>query len=299
MLSLLYHIRTTHRMEIKSLDKIDFDTIYRAFSQAFADYELQVNKAQLQTMLQRRGFNPGLSFAAFEGNKIVAFTLNGIGNFNSEPTAYDTGTGTLSDYRGKGLATDIFEYSIPFLRKAGVKQYLLEVLQHNTKAVSVYRNLGFEVSREFNYFRQKNEEIEQVIEENVLHSIRRINLEELGSVSAFGDFFPSWQNSFESIKRAPKDFIYLGVFLENRLVGYGVFEPTSGDITQIAVDKENRRKGVASLLLREMVRLNKNDTIKVINTAISCDSITNFLKRKNIDLSGKQFEMIKSLVKTV
>jgi ribosomal protein S18 acetylase RimI-like enzyme len=108
-------------------------------------------------MLKRRGFNPDLSFAAFDNNEIVSFTFNGIGNFNGIPTAYDTGTGTLKSHRGKGLATQIFEYSIPYLREAGIRQYLLEVLQHNTKAVSVYKNLGFKTSREFNYFAQKNE----------------------------------------------------------------------------------------------------------------------------------------------
>jgi ribosomal protein S18 acetylase RimI-like enzyme len=146
-------------MQIKSLAQTDFGTIYQAFNQAFADYEMQLSSIQLQTMLKRRGFNPDLSFAAFEGNDIVSFTFNGIGNFNGLPTAYDTGTGTLKLHRGKGLATQIFEYSIPYLREAGIRQYLLEVLQHNTKAVSVYRNLGFETTREFNYFVQKNEEI--------------------------------------------------------------------------------------------------------------------------------------------
>lgn len=68
------------------------------------------------------------------------------------PTAYDTGTGTLKEYRGTGLGTEIFRHSMPHLRRAGVGQYLLEVLQYNTRAVSVYRNLGFETVREFNYF---------------------------------------------------------------------------------------------------------------------------------------------------
>ena len=146
-------------MEIKSLAKTDFDTIFKAFNQAFADYEIKINDVQLKAMLKRRGYHPELSFAAFDGNEIVAFTLNGIGNFNGVSTAYDTGTGTLKAYRGQGLATKIFEHSIPHLKEANIGQYLLEVLQHNTKAVSVYRNLGFEVSREFHYFMQKNEEI--------------------------------------------------------------------------------------------------------------------------------------------
>jgi ribosomal protein S18 acetylase RimI-like enzyme len=55
------------------------------------------------------------------------------------------------------MATEIFLYSIPYLKEVGISQYLLEVLQHNTKAVSLYKKLGFEVTREFSYFMQKNE----------------------------------------------------------------------------------------------------------------------------------------------
>lgn len=283
-------------MEIRSLAKTDFDTIFKAFNQAFATYEVQLNKVQLQTMLKRRGFNPGLSFAAFEGNGIAAFTLNGIGNFNGILTAYDTGTGTLEEYRGKGIASKIFEYSIPYLRKMKIRQYLLEVLQHNTKAVSVYRNLGFETTREFNYFIQKNEEIINEIKDHYLPcSIKQIDIEKYKSVFDFRDFHPPWQNSFESSERAKEDFVCLGAFTEQKLIGYCVFEPVSGDITQIAVDRQYRRKGVASLLLEEIIGMNKNDSIKVVNTDTSCNSIVNFLKAKNIDIKGKQFEMMKEI----
>lgn len=87
-------------IKVKSLKDIHFDVIYEAFNQAFANYEVQINKVQLQTMLKRRGFDPELSFAAFDGDKIVVFTLNGIGDFKGIRTAYDTGTGTLKEYRG-------------------------------------------------------------------------------------------------------------------------------------------------------------------------------------------------------
>ncbi|MCD7935987.1 MAG: GNAT family N-acetyltransferase [Tannerellaceae bacterium] len=283
-------------MEIRSLANTGFDIIYRGFERAFAEYEMQLNRVELQTMLQRRGFDPVLSFAAFEGEEIVAFTLNGIGEFNGITTAYDTGTGTLKEYRGQGLATQVFEYSIPYLRDANVKQYLLEVLQHNTKAVSVYRNLGFEVTREFNYFRQQNEKVRNEPDASAsLCSVEKIVLPECSDISGFRDFYPSWQNSVESIRRSAGDFISLGVFTNDRLIGYSVFEPVSGDITQLAVDKEYRRQGVASLLLREMLRLNKNTGIKAINTDIRCDSITAFLQAKNIELKGRQFEMIRKI----
>ena len=283
-------------MEIKSLENTNFEIISKACIQAFADYEIQLNAEELKTMCKRRGFNPNLSFAAFEGDEIIAYTLNGIGNFNGIKMAYDTGTGTLKEHRGKGLATKIFEYSIPFLKEANINHYLLEVLQHNTKAFSVYRKIGFEITREFNYFIWNNEDINHAIKKMKIHcSIEKIDIEKHAFISDFWDFEPSWQNSFESIQRAREDFITLGAFVDKKLVGYCVFEPNSGDITQIAVDVSFRRKGIGSLLLQEASKLNKNAKTKLINSDILCDSIVHFLKAKNIEVLGKQFEMIKKL----
>lgn len=283
-------------MEIKSLGKIDFETISVAFGKAFADYDIQLNADELKTMWKRRGFNPDLSFAAFENDNIVAFTLNGIGYFKGVKMAYDTGTGTLKDYRGQGLATKIFEYSIPFLKEANINHYLLEVLQHNTKAVSVYRKIGFKVTREFNYFSWKNEEIEdETKNSDTSYQIESFDIDQYDSISDFWDFDPSWQNSFESIRRTREDFIYLGVFEDRKIVGYCIFEPNSGDITQIAVDKAHRRNGIASLLLQRVSKLNKNAKTKLLNTDSTCSSIVDFFKSKNIEITGKQFEMIKDL----
>lgn len=283
-------------MEIKPIGEIAFNTIYNAFNQAFADYEVKVNKLQLQKMLKRRGFNPDVSFAAFDNNEMVAFTLNGIGYFNGIPTAYDTGTGTLKEYRGKGLATKIFEYSIPYLKKVHIKQYLLEVLQHNTNAISVYKNLDFKVTREFNYFFQKNKDIKDNVKKQEFRCfIKRMDTLDFDRIREFWDFYPSWQNSFEAIKRDIEAFVFFGAYIDKKLVGYCVFEPASGDITQIAVDKHYRKQGIGSGLFLEAIRLNKNDTVKIVNTDISCHSMTNFLETKQIPLTGKQFEMIKKL----
>ncbi len=283
-------------MEIKSLEKTDFETIISAFGRAFADYDIQLNAEELKTMLKRRGFNPSLSFAAFEGGDIVSFTLNGVGYFNGVRMAYDTGTGTLKEYRGRGLATEVFKYSIPWLKEANINHYLLEVLQHNTKAVSVYRNIGFEVTREFNYFVWKNEQLDNQIKSlEIPCSIEKIDIEKFHSVSAFWDFYPSWQNSFESIQRTSGDFISLGAFVDRKIAGYCLFEPNTGDIAQIAVDKPHRRKGIASLLLHEATKHNKITKTKLINADTSCSSVVGFLQKKNIEVTGKQYEMIKKL----
>ncbi|MGC3979366.1 MAG: hypothetical protein QM751_14750 [Paludibacteraceae bacterium] len=62
------------------------------------------------------------------------------------------GTITLITHRGEKPASEIFQYSLPFLCKAGVKQNVLGVLTHNVSAISVYRKQGFEIVRTFSYF---------------------------------------------------------------------------------------------------------------------------------------------------
>lgn len=281
---------------LKSLSGISFDEIYIAFHAAFADYEMQVNKEDLYKMIHRRGFVPDLSFAAFEEEKIIGFTLNGIGIYNGLKTAYDTGTGTLKEYRGQGMATEIFLYSLPFLKEAGIKQYLLEVLQHNTKAVSVYQNVGFETSREFNYFVEEMKDVQLPDKRlNPLYQIKKTDIPDEDLVSDFWDFIPAWQNDHQAILHNKEDFICFAAYKTKELLGYCIFEPTSGDITQIAVNKKFRRQGIASNLMKEALKVNQKESLKAINTDPACESITAIFESISLSRSGMQFEMIRNL----
>lgn len=53
-------------MEIRSLEHIGFDTLFRGFENAFSDYEISFDKEEVRSMLIRRGYESSLSFAAFE-----------------------------------------------------------------------------------------------------------------------------------------------------------------------------------------------------------------------------------------
>ena len=284
------------RKTIKSLQGLSFNELYHAFEKAFSDYDFQLKKKELNTMLIRRGFNQELSFGSFVNDTLVAFTFNGIGIYNGAKTAYDTGTGTIAEYRGQGMATQIFNYSIPFLKVAGIKQYLLEVLRYNAKAVSVYKKLGFQITREFNYFSQEADLVKKAgNHKQPDFEIKEIDIPEEIDLKNFYDFEPSWQNSFESVKRKQEDFLISGAFHKNNLVGFCIFEPNSGDITQIAVHNEHRRKGIATALLSRMLEFNRHDSVKCVNTQSDCESITHFFNSLSILVKGQQFEMIRKL----
>jgi ribosomal protein S18 acetylase RimI-like enzyme len=281
---------------IQSLAHLGSDQLFAAFSEAFKDYELQLSPDELEVMISRRGYVPELSFGAFENGRLVSFTLNGIGDFKGQKTAYDTGTGTIEAYRGKGLASQIFQYSVPELKKAGVLQYLLEVLQHNSSAVSVYQKQGFGVSREFNYFVESAENVHlDNCQLPAGYRILPIDLSLKEHMIACQDFAPSWQNSFGSVERRLTDFRMWGVFAEETLAGYCIFEPNSGDITQIAVAPLHRNHGLATCMLHEAAKSNKHKNLKLINTDTRCDSITRWAESIGLTLQGKQFEMVKEI----
>ena len=278
-------------MEIRNLEHTDFDTLFHGFEKAFADYEIHFEKEEVRSMLKRRGYNPQLSFAAFDKGEIVAFTLNGTGTFKGVPTAYDTGTGTVKQYRGQGIAGKIFTYSIPFLKESGISQYLLEVLQNNQKAIGVYHRMNFEVTREFDCFRQTIGHIDNR-KVNTDCIIEQVDTNSIRQAQHYCDFSPSWQNNFESIERGISELTCLGAFLNGKMVGYCVFDIHTGDLAQIAVLSEYRRKGIASRLLQEAITSMKTDCIKILNISSNNPTMPVFLQSKNIPLASKQFEMI-------
>ena len=139
---------------IKTLADTSFNEIHLCFAKAFDDYvePFDLTIDQLIHMVERRGFNKELSFGAFYENKMVGFTLNGIGTWDNKLTAYDTGTGIIKDFRKQGIATRMFNESLPILRENEIEQYLLEVIKSNSSAVDLYKKAGFNVTREFEYY---------------------------------------------------------------------------------------------------------------------------------------------------
>lgn len=279
--------------EIISLSEISFDEIYKAFTKAFKEYPFQWTKEELQKGHYRRGYDASISFGAFYRQELVSFTLNGIGMFNDLNTVYDTGTGTVEKHRGKGLASKIFEYSIPFLKAEGVEQYVLEALEDNEKAISVYSKQGFIVSRKFDCFRVNAADWNLKAENNYYIELKEIDFTYQSQMEAMIDFNLSWQNNFQALTKKPNDFKMIGAFHGNDLVGYGIIEPETGDIPQLAVHKNNRRKGIGTRLLSELKRINRAPIAKVVNIESNQNGVISFINRSGIPKIVSQFEMIK------
>ena len=281
---------------IHSLQSVSFENLYAAFSEAFKDYDFSLSADELQRMLKRRGYNPALSFGAFSEGRLISFVFNGIGMYNNILTAYDTGTGTVPSFRGLHLPQQIFIYSLESIHQYGVRQYILEVLQHNHKAVEIYRKLGFKTLRNFDYYSATLNDIAPVLQTNLVACrIIPTDLENCMNQADWFDFQPSWQNDKVSLERGIDNLNILGAYKNDEFVGFIIFEPTSGDISSIAVAKEHRRKGIGKTLLKSAVCLLQSGVFKFTNIDCECESVTGFLLSLGLSPKGKQFEIVRKV----
>ena len=282
--------------EYRTLEGVAIETIYKAFTEAFSDYQVKIDLPlwKLQQMLQRRGFIPERSMGAFKDGALVGFILNGCRRWDERPTVYDVGTGVIPEYRKKGLTSNIFKKVLELLRNEGIEQYLLEVIQQNTAAYELYSKKGFEISRTFSCYKLEKCNFKP---QNVykVDQVSGFSAGEWDHVKKFWDFEPSWQNSIESVCALPENFSYSIVRMDNEIVGYGIVEKKTGDLPQLAVDRNYRHKGIAGSIMSALVDIAEGDRVAVLNVDDSSKVTKDFLCELGFEHHVDQYEMIMDL----
>ncbi|HKO56123.1 MAG TPA: GNAT family N-acetyltransferase [Thermoanaerobaculia bacterium] len=267
-------MKTSGEGHLRPLTADDFETLYAAFREAFSDYVVPFapTREQLLEMLTRRGWKPELSVGAFDGERMVGFTANGFDGV----TAYDSGTGVVPSHRRRGLSRAMFDWLIPRLRAAGASRYLLEVIETNKPAEELYRGLGFRETRRFDCW----------------------VYESRGDAPRFGggainpewwDVEPPWQNSNASLARARDRHVVIG---DER--GYAAVFPNSGDLAQLAVAREHRRRGVGRQLLDAAAAI-ANKPLRVLNVDDRDEGIAAFFEAVGARRIVRQIEMVLAL----
>lgn len=280
----------------KTLENTSIEILYIAFVSAFSDYQIKIDLPfwKFQQLLQRRSYVPELSIGAFRNESLVGFVLNGFRNCNGTPTAYDTGTGVIGEYRKQGITSNMMIPIRKLLTEKEVKHYLLEVLQSNTPAIELYQKQGFEIVRNLVCFQLDKNKYKPLTNLEVEH-VEKINLDDWNQLTSFWDFLPSWQNSIDSINAVTDTFLYSIVRIGDAIVGYGVIDKKTGDIPQIAVHKHYRRRGIARSILTNLIENTASNKISFINVDDQSTSTKDFLLHSEFEYVVSQYEMMLKL----
>jgi len=238
--------------------------------------------------MRRRGLVSKLSVGAFDGEKLVGFSLTGLRLQDGLPTAYDIATGIVPEYRRQGITSEIFLRENALLKDKQVSQYLLEVINENLPAVRLYQKQGFQIHRELTCFQ---------IDQRRLTLRSRYPIEKTNEIDwkqekAFWDFEPSWQNSVASVSAVPEAFVNVVAKFNGEIAGYGIIEPKTGDIPQLAVHPKFRRLGIGTSLLAGLAMNAYAEKIRVLNIDTSQNTVLKFLTALGFERYVSQYEMI-------
>ncbi|HEV8189244.1 MAG TPA: GNAT family N-acetyltransferase [Pyrinomonadaceae bacterium] len=274
------------------LTAADFHPLYECFFEAFSDYQinLQMTEEQFEQRVKRDGVELELSAGAFDNERMIGFYMNGRGMWHGQATAYDAGTGVVPAYRRSGVAIQLFDFIAPRLKERGIKQYLLEVITSNERAVALYRKLGFEETRTLAALRA-NEAVKTAGDVEGV-SIRQMDEPDWDVFCAYWDGEPSWQNSMDAVERIRNQCQIVGAFVDEKCVGYGIVFKPSGILMQLAVAQEFRRRGIGRRILAS---LSGDRVLKTNNVEEKLKGTLEFYKACGFEIVLRQFEMIRSL----
>jgi GNAT superfamily N-acetyltransferase len=265
---------------IRTLIADDFDLVHRTFVEAFSDYvvPMAISSEQLREMLTRRGWVPEASVGVFEGERMVAFTLNGIDG----DRGYDSGTGVVPSHRRHGLGRLAMDESFRVLREQGVREYVLEVIDTNVKAAELYRSLGFSEVRGLQCWRYEAQSLKGRESQSAASTLPPFDLSKV-------DVLPSWQNTPSSIARARDPHVVLG---DAR--GFVVVFPSNGDVPLLFVEPEERRKGRGTRLLEAAAAV-AGKPLRIMNVDERDAGIAAFLEHAGAQRTVRQLEMLRAL----
>ncbi|HPJ90274.1 MAG TPA: GNAT family N-acetyltransferase [Thermotogota bacterium] len=285
-------------MEYKSLASSTTEQVWSAFNDAFSDYEvpIQMPLEKFISVGKRRGADYNISLGAYDDTRLSGFVVNAGGDWQGKKTIYDCFTGVVKDYQRKGIATQMLEASCARSKTLGFENYLLEVIQSNTKAYELYLSKGFEVVRSFDVYRCEVEKLVLSDKAEKSFKIRKMDNADWETFRTFRDITPSWQNSDDSVQRTQADFEIFCAFDKAECIGYLILESETGDIPQIAIHKDYRRKGIASALIKTAAESRKAGyRLSFLNIDSAYVPYGDFLKNIGAGLVVRQYEMIRTL----
>ncbi|SMO93553.1 Acetyltransferase (GNAT) domain-containing protein [Chryseobacterium rhizoplanae] len=277
-------------MEFKTLTNVTTHELLSVFNHSFSDYVVpfHLTKEVLVSKIAAEKLDMNLSAGAFEDGKLVGFILQSEKVENGEKIIYNGGTGVVPESRGKGLVRKMYDFIIPVLKERNANTLLLEVIEGNQPAIRAYENLGFSIVRRLLCF---NGSIKQG-KENAEVSIKDLKGFQWEKLRSFWDIEPSWQGSVFVLEPMPENYVTLGAYIEEKLVGYIVYGPAAKKIYQFAVDKSFRNQGIGTMLFNAISKKNGGQTIALNNVDDSSENTSKFLSEKaGLNNWLSQFEM--------
>jgi ribosomal protein S18 acetylase RimI-like enzyme len=274
--------------EIKSLQGVKITQVLDTFNESFSDYLVPMNLTleQFNSKLHTENINWDYSIGVFFDSNLCGFILHFEDFEKGKKILYNGGTGVIPTQRGNHWTQKMYETFYPIFKENGVEEMVLEVLAANEKAIKVYQKIGFETERIVKCFRGT------IPQDLTLHpeiQIKEIQTADWGIFQSFWEVLPTWQNTPSVLDRTDTKKI-VGAYLDDKLVGYAIYNPTTKRLNQLAVDPQHRRKYIAETLLSEIGKKEEAE-FTLLNVDEDATGLLSLLQKMNWKNTVDQLEM--------
>ena len=280
--------------DFKGFRQKDVSKMRRTFNNAFSDYIVPINLTHgqfIQKIVQKTNISFNYSVGAYSKKKLIGFIFNSINYYEGKKTAYNGGTGVIPKYRGNKLTEKMYFSIFPKLEKNGIEQCVLEVISNNKPAIKVYENLGFTRSKFFHCMKLKSES-------SYLSGLKKPNIDlkfpqspKWKKYESFCDYETCFLDSLPLLKKNKLNETILEAYQNEKLVGFLIFNNKMGRVEHIGIDHDERGKGIASMLIKKMIRICRNKPIYILNLNERNYDVLNFFLRVGFQNEIDQFEL--------
>lgn len=271
-------------MEIRLLSANDFDKLFYTFKMAFMNNEVRFQPSEEEfsyRLKNKLNYSSDISAGIFDGSEMTGFIIHADNIYQGIPTAYNGGTGVLPGFRNQKNAEQMYEYLIPKIREKFLARIILEVTEKNEQAIALYEKIGFSIRRKFRCYK--------VINPIKTFAEAKITEGEMSDLDFdFNDFEPSFIDSDAQLRRGKEKVLV--VEEDQKVVGYSIFQPHLGRISQLAVHPKYRNRGKGEALLAAS-QSKSEKPLTIMNIPHEEEGFDTFLKGCGFQNQVNQYEM--------
>lgn len=272
-------------MEVRPLDQTPLEEIVECLSLSFADYFVKMPKDPAYWKARWKGARVDyrFSYGMFDQDQLVGFMVHGADFKNGIFTAFNTGTGVIPEYRGRGIVRQMYKLALQEFKDRGIQQCTLEVIQNNESAIRAYQKVGFEITRKLKCYQGKL----PARQENVVQ-LKKGQLQFFDWDQYAGQVYYSWDHMRTAILLLEKQYELYKVFQDRQPRGYFIINPQTGYLAQFDID--NRKcPGHWSILFEGIGQICPQ--VKIINVDKREKAKTLLLDYLGLDNYIDQYEM--------
>jgi ribosomal protein S18 acetylase RimI-like enzyme len=287
-------------VEIRRLARSDFESIRISLRDAFSpdDFQIDVPADELDLRLRQNSYRADISVGAFHENAMVGFALSAIRTIGHEKVGFGVVGAVLKEWRRRGIAQTMLRALTEIARTYDANKYMLIVEAGNSAAVTLYSNMGFDVTNSFQNLDLKGPV--PPLKSSGLSVFKADVNRTLAIANNFPPYDFSWHNMDQGILETEESQI-AGIVKDDdgETLAYGVFQPATQRISRFGI----KPTGIAieslaahSLLLFISDRMPKGSKPKIYQLPSDETRLATLVKPLGFEnISDEQLEMTMDL----